>query len=153
MTRRGPSGGKDPFKFHTGDDIWQFGMLVIIQMQWVKSFKTGRYDNGTHVERSLSCHVIEVDGIGGTNLFAGAAFALFEKDTPIRIDGIFEGYRLGIGDIYGLALDDPFVEFIGCFGRTFLSAGAAGNAFVHVHVAGELVYGNRKVTFSTFNGG
>jgi hypothetical protein len=75
----------------------------------------------------------------------GPAFALLKKNTPVRINHIFKRHGLGIGDIDGLAFCDTLIEFIGRLGRAFFRAGTAGNALVHIYIAGGFLDGNSEV--------
>jgi hypothetical protein len=53
----------------------------------------------------------------------------------LRIDGIFQGNGLGIGHIYGLALDQGGIVFVHNFFGAFFGTLTAGNAFVDVNIA------------------
>ena len=136
VTCRRTTGGKYPFELHTGDDIGQFGVLIIVKYRRIKGFKPGRHDDGSDVECKLRFCVIEINGLRGANLFAGAAFTLLQEYASVRIDHVFERYGLGIRYVDGLAFGDPLVEFIGGLCRTFFRTGSAGDTFVHIHITG-----------------
>ena len=52
----------------------------------------------------------------------------------LRVQGVLQGNRLGIGHIDGLSLGEAFIVFAVHLSGALLSAGAAGNAFLDVHV-------------------
>ena len=95
--------------------------------------------------------VIEIDGTGRTEFFTGPAFSLLQINTVVRIDGVFQGYGLGVWHIDGLAFDQLFVVNVIYFFGTFFCTYAAGDAFVHVHIAGMLDNGYGKIAFFSRN--
>jgi hypothetical protein len=97
--------------------------------------------------------VLEVDGPGGTELLAGFALALDKIEAGIRVDGVFEGNRLAVSEVDGLALADADVVFVvGLFGALF-GAEAAGDAFVQVDIAGLFGDLNGEIAFMPGNPG
>jgi len=151
MAVGGAPGGKDPFKFNGCDHIGEFGILEIVQLGRVKGFEPGRHDDGTHIQGQDFFLVLVIDGPGGTDLGAGAAFILQEFQADGRVNGIFQGDSLGVRHIDGLSLIQALIIFIIGFARTFLGAFPAGNAFVHVHVPRRFFNGDGKITRLTLN--
>ena len=49
MTHSGAGGGKNPLKFHGGDDVWMSCVAIGIKSGRIKSLKTGGEDDGTHI--------------------------------------------------------------------------------------------------------
>jgi hypothetical protein len=86
-----------------------------------------------------------MDGVCGAELFAGAAFAFGKVNAVLSIDGILQRHGLGIFDIGRLALVEALIVFIGNFFRTFFRASAAGDALVHVNVAGVFFNGDVEI--------
>jgi hypothetical protein len=63
--------------------------------------------------------LVKIYGVGGADLFAGPAFLFLDVNAAVAIDAIFQGHRLGVFDIGGLAFDDPCVIGIfNCFNFT-----------------------------------
>jgi hypothetical protein len=94
--------------------------------------------------------VLKIDGTGGADLLAGAAASFFfEVNTLLRVDGIFQGHRLGVGDIYSLAFDQPGIVMIHHLFGTFLRTLTTGNAFIHIHIAGLLSDSDFEIAFFT----
>ena len=65
----------------------------------------------------------------------------------LGIDHVFQGHRLSVLNIGGFALGHAHIEFIIDFFGAFLGTQTAGNAFVHVNIAGFLTDGDGKVAF------
>ena len=97
--------------------------------------------------------VLEVDGAGRAEFFAGPALALGQIDAVFGIDGILQRHRLGIRDVNRFAVDQAFVVFICYPFGTLLGAQAAGDALVHVHIARVLENGDREVSLFAGNCG
>ncbi len=87
-----------------------------------------------------------VDGAGRTGFFAVAAFVFGQFDAVFGVNGVFQGYGLGIGNVDGLSFDQLLVIDIIHFPGAFFRARPAGNAFFHVHIAGFLEYRNLEIS-------
>ena len=95
--------------------------------------------------------LIEIHGIGRTEFHTGLAFTFFKIDTVVCVNDIFEGYGLGILYIDCLAFGKTLVIFIVYLAGAFCGAYAAGDAFIHIHVAGAFTNGYRKMPCLAFN--
>ena len=151
MSSIGSGGGEDSFKLQAGDNIGRSGIAEGVTHGRVECAAAARQDNGADFYGYLLFTVFEIDGIGRAEFFATAAFAANEINALGRIDAVFERHGLGILNINGLAFVQPRVIGIGHFAGTFFGAGAAGNAFFHVHVSRALGQTDFKVAFFTGN--
>ncbi len=147
MTAGGAASRQYPFKFHTGNHVWQPVVLIIVQAVGVKRLVSGRQDNRTYADGNIFFLILKINGAGGTEFFTDPAAALLLKiDASISFDHIFQGYRLGVGHIDGLAFVQPFIKCINGFSRAFFRAKTAGNAFFHVYITGSFCYADRKIS-------
>jgi hypothetical protein len=151
MAVGGAAGGQNPFKFNGCDHIGEFGILEIVQLGRVKGFEPGRHDDGAHIQGQDFFLVLIINGPGGTDLGAGAAFVLQEFQADGRVNGIFQGDGLGIRHIDGLSLVQTLIIFIIGFARAFFGAFPAGNAFIHVHIPGGFFNGDGEITRITLD--
>ena len=117
----------------------------------VKRSESRSQNNRPDIQRDGLFRVIKVNGTGRTEFFTGPAFSLLQINTVVRIDGIFQGYSLGIWHIDRLAFDQFFIiNVIHLFGTLFCTD-TAGNAFFCVHIPGMLNNSYRKITLLTRN--
>jgi len=79
--------------------------------------------------------LVKINRIGGTELFAGTAFAFLDVNAAVTVDAILQGYSLGILNICRSALGNPGVVFVNDLFGTFLGAGTAADALDFVDVA------------------
>ena len=109
--------------------------MVGVKLGRIKGLEPGCQNSGPHLDGDLFFLLFKIDRPGGTKFFTGLAFSLLEVDAVFLINGILQGYCLGITYIGCLALDESLVVFIVHFFGTLLRACVTGNAFVHVDVA------------------
>jgi hypothetical protein len=119
----------------------------------IKGLETGGEDQGAHLEGELLFLFLEVDGPAGAELLTGLALALLEVDAGTLIDRVLEGNGLGVLDIDGLSFGEVLVVGVIHLAWALLGAQAAGDALVHVHVAGGLVQGDREVPLFSLDRG
>jgi hypothetical protein len=98
------------------------------------------------MNRQLLLSILEIDGPAGAELLARPALSLLEEDAVAGINGVLQGYCLGVLYIDGLSFVEVLVIGILHLSGTLLSAQAAGNALVHIHVSGGLPQGYGEVT-------
>ena len=135
MTAIGPGCRQNAFKLHCGNHVGKASIAEVIQGAWIKGDKSRCQDDRAHTQMDLFDAVIEIDGLGGAELLTCLAPSVLEINAGGRIDGVFQGYGLIVGHIDGLALDELFVEGVNDLLGAFFRAQAAGDAFVHIHVA------------------
>jgi len=152
MTARGASGRKDTLVFNTGDYIGKSLILVIVQAGRIIGLESRCQDHGAHIEGQLLFRVFVVNGPGGADPGAGPAFIPEQLKAEIGINGVFQGHGLGIVHIDGLAFDQTLVKIVRGLARTFFGTLPAGDALVHVHIAGGLFQGDFKIPQFTVNG-
>ena len=126
-------------------------MLVVVELRGIERFETGRQNHRTHIEGERLGFIVEQNGPGGTKFFTGLAFALLQVDTLFRIDGVFQRYGLGIGNVDGFSLGQSLVVFVRLFCRAFLGTGTAGDALFHVDVSGLSGHRYVKIALLTFD--
>ena len=109
----GRAGGRqDTLELHGGNHIGEFGILVVVKFGWVKGIKARCQNHRTDVEGFGCFFLIEINRTGGAEFLTGTALALLNINTGITVDAVFQGHRLGILDIGGLAFDQPHIVLI-----------------------------------------
>jgi hypothetical protein len=147
MAARGTAGGQDSFEFDAGHYIGEIGIPVALHGGRIVRLQAGRENHRAHMERDLFFRVIELDGAGRTEFLACPALALLEINAVIPVNHVFQGNRLGVGDVYGLSLSEVLVIGVIHFPGAFFKTGPAGDALVHVYVSGMFFHGDGEVTF------
>ena len=98
--------------------------------------KAGGQDHGADLDLDDLVFLVEADGLGGTDLFAKAAFALQVIGAMPAVDDRFVGNGLGKGDINGRTHPQAGVELAGdLFDRTFLGTQSAAGAELFIQAA------------------
>ena len=141
-----PAGREKPLVFEAGDNIGDGTITVNIQSRGVEGFEAGGQDDGAYIKGERLLPVLEIDGARGAEFFTGLAFAAFQVNAALFINGILEGHGLPVLDESGPALAQPHVELVIHFAGAFLRTQPAGNAFVHVDVAGVLPDGDGEIS-------
>ena len=101
----GTGSAQNALKLQAGDHIGQGAVLISVILLGIVRSKARGQDHRAHVNLTDLALLVEVHGAGGTEFFAGLAFAaLFEVNAGVRVDGIFQGYRLGIKHVGGFAV-------------------------------------------------
>ena len=129
---------KNPLEFQAGYDIGGLTISINIMGGGIVNLATVGKNHGTHLEGKIFLHVIEFDGTGGTKFFTGFTFAFDKVNTMFGIDGVFQGYRLGVLHMSRFTLDESCIVFIVNLFGTFFGAQSAGNAFFHINIPGIL---------------
>jgi len=106
-----------------------------------------RNDNGTGLDGQFSLFILEIDGLGRTELFTDSASPFGKKEAVGRINDILQGNGLGILHMDRLSLTQTRIIFIVYFCWTFLSTEAAGDTLRRVHVTGLLYHLDLKISF------
>ena len=145
MATIGSAGGKHALVLEAGDHVRNFSVAVKIQAGGIKGGVAGRKDDGPDININDFFPVIKVDGPGGTEFFAGSAFTLDGVNAIQGIDDVFEGNGLTVKNKGCLAVGNAEVIIIRYGFRAFFGANAAGDAFVHIDVAGFLFDRHRKI--------
>ena len=146
MSAIGTRSRENSFELQAGDNVGVFG--VAKRVSWTAGSKARlpwARTTAPTLRVSSRFLIVKVYGLGGTKFFAGFAFALFEINTLVRINHVFQGNCLGVLHIDGFALAQIAVIGIRHFFRAFFSAQAAGNALVHIHVTGMPGHTNLKI--------
>jgi len=78
--------------------------------------------------------ILEIDGAGRTEFLTRLASAILEIDAVIRIDGIFQGNRLGISQGNRFGRNQPFIVKVSNFLGAFLPAKPAGDALFRIDI-------------------
>ena len=126
------------------------GILVIIELAWIKGVKARCQHYGTDVEGFGGFLLIEIHCAGGAEFLAGAAFAFLHINTGITVDTVFQGYCLGIFDKSGFALDEPYIILVLDLFGAFLRTQTAGNAQGFINVSRFFEQLDLKVTRTAF---
>jgi hypothetical protein len=146
MAAGGSCGGEEPFEFDRGQHIRVLYISVLGISTRIKGLKTRGEDNCAYMNREFPLCILEVDGAAGAELLAGLALALLKEDAAARIDGVLQGHGLGVLDVNGLSLIEVLVIGVINLPWALLSAQAAGDALVYIHVAGGLAEGGGEVS-------
>ena len=104
MSEIGPCRTQYPFKFETRHHIGVIVEMKGLIPRGIKGFKPGGKNHRAHIYGGGFLFFFKVYGIGGTKLFAGAAFSFLKIDTSFPVDDVIKGNGLGIGDIDGFSL-------------------------------------------------
>ena len=151
MTLVGAAGRQQPLVLQAGDHVGKLAVAVNVQAAGVKRLVARGQDDRADVEGDYFLFIVEVDGPGGTEFFAGLAFALGEVKAVFLVNDVLQGHRLAVGDVDGLPLAHPHVVFVVHFFGAFLGTQAAGDALVHVHIARLFPDGDLKVALLSGN--
>ncbi len=119
MPAVGPRGGENPFKTHGGNNVRVLVKGKVVKFPRIKRGKSRRKDHRPHMQGFLFFRIRKIDGTGGADFFTGPAAIFFQVDACLRVNGIFQGDRLGIGDINRFSFAQGFIIFIVHFFRTF----------------------------------
>jgi len=95
---------KDSFKFQAGDDIAGPAIAINIMGFWVIGVAASGHDDGPHMKRDVFGLIFIIDGPGRTKFFTRPAFSFGQKKALRVINGVFQGNRLGVLHINGLAV-------------------------------------------------
>ena len=95
--------------------------------------------------------VLKVNGAGRAEFFTGFAFAFEKINAGIGVDRVFERDCLGVLHVNRLALAQTSVIGVGNFFGTFFRTGIAGDALVHIDVAGVLGQFDFKIALFAAN--
>ena len=146
MSSRGAGRRKEPFVLEGCDHILVATAAVLGALRNIENVVARGRNDGSHVFRHQFIFHLVIDGPGGTDLGAHAAFALDELAAGGRVDHRFFGDGLGEGDVDGSGEANAFVEAVGClFTRTFFGAGPAAGAQLPVDVGGLLAHFDLEV--------
>ncbi len=89
MALIGACGAQYTLKFHTGNHIGIFGILMGLIMNWIKSGKPWRKDYCACMEGQCLFLLFKVDCMRGTEFFTGPALSLLEIDTIVLVNSKF----------------------------------------------------------------
>jgi hypothetical protein len=129
-------GAQNSLEFKARDHVGILSIVIGFIPGGIKGSKPRRKNHGACLNRDFLLLVVEVYRTGGTKLLTGAAFPFLKIDAMVFIDDILERHGLGVLHINGFSLHEAFVVFAIHFLRAFFSAGAAGNALLHVYISG-----------------
>lgn len=141
------TGRQHTFILQAGDHVGDLAVAVVIHARGIERLISRCQNEGTHIDRDNFFLVVKFNGAGGAELFAGPAFTSGQINALVRVDNVFQRNGLTVLDIGGFAFGNAHIEFVIDFFGAFLSAQPAGNALVHVDIAGFLANGNREVAF------
>ena len=113
---------------------------------WIEDLASGSNDDRSDLNHQLLLFFVEIDGLGRTEFLTNPAFALGQKDTMDRVNGVLQRHSLGILHMDGLSLTQTRIIFIIYFGWAFLSAEATRDAFCWVHVPRVLHHLDFKIS-------
>ena len=135
----GARGGQQAFVLQGGDDVGVLAAAVLLVDGPVHEVVTGGGHDAAHfLGDDLVLHVV-LDGAGGADLGAHAAFALGHLAAVFGIDDRLLGDGLREGDVDGRGGTGEFVEGVGrLLAGAFFRAGAAAGAQAPVHIGGAL---------------
>ena len=146
MSTVGTGCRKHSFKFQTGYHIGGSGVAVNITNSRIEDLTAGSHHYRPHIYAQLFFYIGKIDGFSRTELLTGLAFAFLDKiNAGLSVNGVFEGYRLGVLHIDGLAFGQPSVVFVNYLLGALLGAKTTGNTLVNINVAGMLLYPDLKV--------
>jgi len=135
MSAKGTRGREHPLKFEAGDDIRRFLVPIDIVSLWFEHLTPRCNNDSPCLDGQLSLLILEIDGLGRTELLAHLAFPFGEEDTIDRVNGIFQRNRLGIFDVDRLSFAKACIIFVVDLRWTFFSTETTGNAFRRIHIA------------------
>ncbi len=131
-------GGQNPLHLQRGNHVGMLGVIVGVEFRWIERLESGSQHYRPHIEIDGLFLLIEIHRIGGTKFNAGATFLFLDVNARIALNGVFQGNSLGIFNVRCFALDQPRIVDINGLLGAFIGAGAAGNAFILVDIAGLL---------------
>ena len=136
----GRAGGvAQPLELHVGVDIGQAAVAVLRQLARIEQLPARGQDDVAYLDLDDLILLVEVDGLGGAEFFAGPAFAALEPDARSAVDDRNARHGLGEGRVNRLAKAHAGLEVvIDHLARAFFGADAAAGAGDVVDVAGLL---------------
>jgi hypothetical protein len=138
MPAQGTRRRKHSLKFQTRNDIRGSLVAIDIVNLRIEDFISGRNDDRASLDGQFLFFILEIDGLGRTELLTDLASSFGEKDTVNGIDGILQWNGLRILHVDGFSLAEACIVLIIYLRRTFLSTEATSDTFLRVHITGIL---------------
>ena len=140
-----PARREQPLVLEAGDDVRDALVAVEVEPRRVEGFEARSEDHRADGERRQLLLLLEVDRGGRAELLAGFALAAEEVDAGLAVDRVLQRHGLTVLDVGRRAVVQTEVELVTDLAGAFLGAEAAGNALVHVDVAGFFLDGDGEV--------